>query len=255
MPRLHLFEIEDQPWCLEVLRDGATAYLELMVRATGTARAMGRELQRALHKSGHRHVTDLCSGGAGPLPTILEELEVTATLTDLYPNEAAFRAAAARNPRIGYRLEPIDCTRLPAELDGHLTLFNALHHLPPALARQLLEEADRRRQPIAAFELVSRHPRNFVGLLLLPLIVLITMLWVRPRRLEWLFFTYVLPLIPLLVLWDGLVSCLRAYSTEELHELTRGLDDFEWEVRDFDLPIGQGKSLLGIPKCQVSTGV
>ena len=32
MRRLHLLEIEDQPWCPAVLRDAATDYLEFMIR-------------------------------------------------------------------------------------------------------------------------------------------------------------------------------------------------------------------------------
>jgi len=39
---------------------------------------------------------------------------------------------------------------------------------------------------------------------------------VRPFKPGWLVLTY---LIPLLVLWDGLVSCLRVYSTRELRAL------------------------------------
>jgi hypothetical protein len=43
--------------------------------------------------------------------------------------------------------------------------------------------------------------------------------FVRPFRWSGLFFTYVLPVLPLLVVFDGLVSCLRVYSVAELEAL------------------------------------
>ena len=247
MRRIHLFELEDQPWCPVVLRDGATAFLEVMVRRTGSAQALKPALVSALEKTGQRHISDLCSGGGGPLPILLEDLpEVSATLSDLYPNQEAFAEHARRNDRISYRAGSVDCTNPPDDLQGLLTLFNAFHHFRPATARKLLERAVERRQPIALFELVDRS--KLLSLPFFPLIIFLSMPSVRPLRLEWLFFTYVIPLIPLLILWDGLVSCLRAYSHDELRELTRDLNDFTWEIEYFDLAIGRGTSVVGIPR-------
>jgi len=246
MRRLHLLEIEDQPWCPAVLRDGATAFLETMVRVTRSARDLKAPLEHALQRSGCTHISDLCSGGGGPLPLLLGDVEATATLTDLYPNQEAFAEAARRNPRIDYRLDSVDCTQPPPDLKGLLTLFNAFHHLRPDTAKKLLAQAVSRRQPIAVFELVDRS--KLLSMPLLPLLIFLAMPFVRPRRLEWLFFTYIIPLIPVLILFDGLVSCLRAYSHAELRELTADLNDFTWEINYFDLAVGRGTFMVGIPR-------
>ena len=82
--------------------------------------------------------------------------------------------------------------------------------------------------------------------------VLLMTPWIRPVKMSRLLFTYLLPIIPLLVLFDGLVSCVRTYSVEELRKLTEGLDgkDFSWEAGE----IGGGKSpvpviyLIGCPE-------
>jgi hypothetical protein len=105
---------------------------------------------------------------------------------------------------------------VPRGLDGFRTLFNAFHHFRPELARRILADAVAARRPIAVFEVVSRRLLPLVGLLLSPLNVLVLMPFVRPRRWSWLFFTYVVPVIPLFVLWDGVVSWLRIYSEPEL---------------------------------------
>ena len=68
-----------------------------------------------------------------------------------------------------------------------------------------------------------------------------------------LYDTYLVPLIPALLLWDGLVSCLRAYSPAELRELIAGIDGhetFDWIVQRvwlYPLPL-RGTILIGSPR-------
>jgi hypothetical protein len=104
------------------------------------------------------------------------------------------------------------------------------------------------RQPIAVFELVSRDLPSLVGMLFAPLAVLLLMPTIRPMRLSWLVFTYLVPLVPLLVLWDGMVSCLRVYSPDELSSLVADLDEYDWEIGRFSLG-GPAKAtyLIGKP--------
>jgi hypothetical protein len=65
--------------------------------------------------------------------------------------------------------------------------------------------------------------------------------------------TYVVPLIPLLVLFDGTVSMLRLYSRDELRELVAtvpGHDTFTWNIgttRLPGLPVGL-THLVGVPR-------
>ena len=42
--------------------------------------------------------------------------------------------------------------------------------------------------------------------------------------------TYLVPIIPLLILWDGVVSSLRTYAPADLEKLTTGLgvDGYHW---------------------------
>ena len=63
--------------------------------------------------------------------------------------------------------------------------------------------------------------------------------------------TYLLPLVPLVTLFDGLVSCLRTYSVQDLRKLTAklGTKDYHWEVgiaksKMTPMPITY---LLGVP--------
>jgi hypothetical protein len=111
-------------------------------------------------------------------------------------------------------------------------MFTAFHHFCPEQACAVLADAVRNRQGIGVFEATQRGPLALVLMLLSPLMVLVMTPFIRPFRWSRLLWTYLLPLVPLVTLFDGLVSCLRTYSVQELHELTArlGANDYQWDV-------------------------
>lgn len=256
---MQLVELEDLPWFPAILRDGGTAFLAFAERMSGHGRMLVGPLERLLRETGERRIVDLCSGGGGPAAVMADELagrglEVEVVLTDLYPNAEAFRHAAAQaggRGRVSGRAEAVDATRVPAELQGVRTIFNAFHHFPPDLARRVLADAVRAGQPIAVFEVVSRELPMLLGLLMSPLTVTLSLpLW-RPFRWTWLLWTWLIPVMQPFVLWDGIVSWLRIYSEEELRELIAGIDapGWSWEVGRIklgDAPL-HGTYLVGRP--------
>lgn len=265
--RIHLFEFEDQPWFPATIRDAATAYLRFATRLAGQAEQLVPKLGDAVERGGTRRVVDLCSGGAGPIPTVVEALaengvELSVTLTDRYPNLRYFELLSRSSEgRIDYVADSVDATDLPKSLTGLRTMFNALHHFRPDVARSILQSAVDDGQPIGVFEIVSRHPFVLVMMALVPIPVMLAVPFLRPLRWSWLLFTYVIPLIPLLVLWDGLVSCLRVYSQAELAEMVAGLeggDRFDWEIGSIAMPPSPAAAtyLIGTPRAgaDVATG-
>ncbi len=256
MSRMQLVELEDLPWFPAVLRDGGTAYLEFVLRHSGHAAALAPTVLRALRASGATRIVDLCSGG-GPARIVWDALSaaghtVPMQLSDLYPNTPALaRAAAGSEGRITVAPTPIDATAVPAEEQGLRTIFNAFHHLPPALARKVLADTVAARQPIAIFEVVSREPAMLLAMLTTPIGVTLTMPFWRPFRWAWVLWTWLLPLMQGFVLWDGVVSWLRIYSVPELRALTGSVEapDWEWEIGQ--LPLGgpaKATYLLGWPR-------
>lgn len=258
MSRMQLVELEDLPWFPGVLRDGGTAFLEFAERMSGHGRMLVGPLLHALQATGETRLVDLCSGGGGPAANMADELArrgcpVTVTLTDLYPNEAAFADVARRSGgRVVGRTSPVDATAVPADLPGFRTVFNAFHHFPPPLAKKILADAVAQRQPIGVFEVVSRELPMLLGLLLTPLTVTLSLpLW-RPFRLAWLPLTWLVPIMQSFVLFDGVVSWLRIYSEEELRALVADIDapDWVWDIGKIRLggaPM-HGTYLVGYPK-------
>lgn len=238
MNRLHLFEIHDQEWCPRTIRDAETDYLQFAISATKPYAAMVPILTGALQRTGARHILDLCSGAAGPwlwLHPVLAERGISASvcLTDKYPNMERFGRSSPLVPQaISYHPQPVDATRVPDELPGFRTMFSAFHHFRPEQACAVLADAVRMRQGIGVFEGTQRRPLALLLMLLVPLAVLVTTPFIRPFRWSRLLWTYLIPIVPVVALFDGLVSCLRTYSIEELRDLTARLDtnDYHWDI-------------------------
>jgi hypothetical protein len=265
MNRVHLFELEDQPWFPRILRDAGTAYLEFAARMAGHSAALAPTLEQALAACDEKRIVDLCSGGAGPVGAIVEELarrgiEVHALLTDFYPNEGSLARVAARSSgRIDWRPEPVDAMHVPRELAGVRTLFNALHHFRPEAARGILADAAAAGRPIAIFEVIGRQPAPLIGILFAPLLFALSLPFLRPFRWQWIPLTYLLPILPLFVLWDGLVSCFRVYSPAELHALVDSLeprhrDAYDWDIGRIRMPGPPvfATYLVGVPRAAQS---
>jgi hypothetical protein len=198
-----------------------------------------QRLRSAMQMTGTRRIVDLGSGGGGPLPLIVrllaerEGYEVTAQLTDLHPNvERLERIAADSNGRLVVVTRSVDAAAVPADLEGFRLLCNSFHHMHPELARGILADAARKRQGIAVLEVLDRSLAGFAAVLIAPLLVLFVTPLIRPFRWSRLFFTYVAPLLPFFVLWDGLVSVLRLYRPDELRALLSGIpsDGYAWDT-------------------------
>jgi hypothetical protein len=246
MRRLHLFELEDQSWFPAIIRNLSTDYLQFIQERFRIDRAMTPLVRRALDSGGAARIVDLCSGGSGPLLGLVTDLAaegrpIHATLTDLFPNVPAFaKMANASRGLIDYEPGPIDARHVPARLTGLRTIFNGFHHLRPADARAVLHAAAAARQPIAVFEVSERSLRT-LPVLLTPIFVWLATPFMRPFTWERLVWTYVVPLVPLTCLWDGIVSQLRAYTVPELRDLCDGSAPMRWEAGQIPIAKGGGR--------------
>jgi hypothetical protein len=230
--RLHLFEFGDQPWFPQILRDAETAYLAAAYRFLPLPRLWAEKISTVLLRGEAAEILDLCSGSGGAIPAILKELEMRgfearARLTDLYPN-----LKPPAHSRILWEAEPVDATNVPAALTGVRTMFSAFHHFRPDAARAILRSAFDRGRAICIFESGPGTLLGIATMLLVPVNVLALMPFARPFRWSYLAFTYLIPVMPLIVFWDGIVSMLRIYSPQQMKDMIGDLQrgDYGWEI-------------------------
>jgi hypothetical protein len=262
MRRFHALEWEDLSWFPKSWRDFGTDYLQFFSTKFDIYKPIVPILKKGIASSGRSEWVDLASGGGGGLLKLGEKLKeeipnLKITLTDFFPNIKAFEKTAAADPDLfRYEPDPIDAKSAPVNLQGRFrTLFGAFHHFRPADAQKILQNAVDTHSPIAIFEPVGRNPGSIISMLFVIPNVLIFTLFIRPVRWKVIPFIYLLPLVPLFILWDGIASIIRVYSEREMRGIiarVKNQHEFDWEVghvKNGPMPIYY---LLGLPKEKVN---
>lgn len=260
MNRIHLFELEDFAWFPNWLRICLTRLMVVMHRLLGTPADLVQLLGRALAHTESPAIVDLCSGSGGPMLDAYQTLKqqpglepLKLTLTDLYPNRVLAASIAARgDAALRYDTQSVDATDVDPKLRGVRTLVCSFHHMRPAVARCILQDAEEKRQPICLYEISDNSFPISLWWVALPMSFLIALFitpFARPLTVKQLFFTFVVPIIPLCFAWDGAVSNARTYTLSDMATLLEGLgaDDYAWETGCI---AGKAKKLylLGLPK-------
>lgn len=236
-PRLQLFEFTDLAGLPAPIRRWLGDYLRGIVTLTRIFEPAAPRIASLLRGAGTDQVIDLCSGAGGPWPALGPCVEaalgrpIHVHLTDLHPDLDAWAWLEARaEGEVTGHSGPVRADQVPDALPGVRTIFDGFHHLPPAAARAVLADASRRRVPLLAGEAVERSLPGLVGVLFSPLLVWLVTPFL-PVSIPRLLLTYVVPVVPLLVLWDGVISVFRSYRPEELLALAAGLPgDMVWTV-------------------------
>ncbi|MDN3669130.1 hypothetical protein QWY93_07300 [Echinicola jeungdonensis] len=211
---------------------------------------------KGLIKLPQPQIIDLGSGSGGGwfrlnqiLKSQIENLKIN--LSDYFPNEKAFKKINELQENINYITYPVDARDVPENLKGLRTLFLTFHHFNPSDASKILQNAVDQQCPIAIFEGQDRSLKSLFAMFISPITVLLVTPFIRPFKWKRLLFTYLLPIIPLIIWWDGLVSSFRTYSLSEMENLIKNLkngDQMNWEMAKVKSGPGIIIYLLGLPK-------
>lgn len=224
-PRMHAFEFCDQPWLRGVWREAYLDGLNFLFRLGGIYRNMHKPFGRWARQAGRAHVLDLGSGGAGPIVTLLAAARRDAaplpqiTLSDLYPDLSAFERVKSEFPgQVDYIATPLDAfAEGNAGSEAPLrSICTGFHHLTPEQARRFLAAVTARTDGLFIMEPMPRTWLSpLMSLLTLPLLMLAPF-FAHRFSLKKLALSTLLPLVPLMIVFDGVVSALRMYHPDEL---------------------------------------
>jgi hypothetical protein len=262
MRRVQFIELHEQPWFPSSLRHEITDALQFGLNLSNAYGPIAPLLLSVLNSTRSRSIVDMCSGGGGPWLDLSRKLQPDAQvfhilLTDKYPNLRAFRnVRAASENHIAFYPDSVDAMKVPGELQGFRTMFTSFHHFPPEEARAILQNAVDARQSIGIFEITRRAPSTIALMFPWALMLFVFTPLIRPFRWSRLLCTYVVPIIPLVLLFDGVVSCLRTYRPHELREMIKKLAgiEYQWEVDEHSRASGGTPItyLIGYPQARVS---
>jgi hypothetical protein len=256
MARIHLFEFEDLQWFPNSIRNYMTDFLQFLSNKTKLYKGGLPLLVDVLKENEINHIVDLASGGGGGLLWLNEEVKkeiptLKITLTDYYPNINAFKQTQKHATNVEYIKQSIDARKVPKELTGLRTQFLSLHHFQPEDARLIIANAIDSNQPIAIFEAQERSFPSILAMVFSPISVLLTTPFIKPFSLGRIIFTYLIPIVPLFVMWDGIVSSLRTYSVKEMNDLVTAIpnhDSYKWKIGKIKSGPGVVLYLIGSKK-------
>jgi hypothetical protein len=260
LKRIHLFEFEDYSWFPNWLRICMTRYLNAFHKILGTSEVLAGLLADVINQTQRNKILDLCSGSGGPMIDVVHDLrekhnlkDITLSLSDLYPN---LKAAGEINMKSGagikYITESVNATNINKDMDGIRTMVCSMHHMKPEVAQKILKGAKESQQPICIYEISDNSAPIAIWWVAIPfafLMVFFITPIVRPMTWQQLVFTYLIPLIPLFIAWDGAVSNARTYTIEDMSELIKGLESetYKWEMGTIPGRGGKKVFLKGTP--------
>jgi hypothetical protein len=197
-------------------------------------------------------VVDFCSGAGGPVPAIAHELNallaasgsgpVRFLLTDLRPNLASWREAQHDSGGVvGFVAEPVDATlplgRVdlgegdPGQRKGRVfgLYCLAFHHFGDDAAKAVLH---RTMDAFDGFAIVELQDRRLSSLVLMAVhlvfVLMFSVVWFWRDPLH-LLLTYVVPVFPTIMLFDGCVSALRTREFPEVMALIDGVSNVDYD--------------------------
>ncbi|KAK4201548.1 hypothetical protein QBC40DRAFT_278092 [Triangularia verruculosa] len=261
-----------------------TTYIPVL-QSSSPARIVAQLLSRQLGHSVHNYTfIDFCAGGGGPTPSIEKHLNaaiksslpaaasssganyaaaVTApppvqfVLTDLHPHTELWSAAAAASPNLSYVKESVDASNVSPDLIDDLKkqgkkvfrLFNlAFHHFDDTMAKKILKNTLETSDGFGIFELQDRSLAGFLACCLFGLGTMVmapyyAFLWGSPFALVW---TYLIPALPAVLVFDGWMSSLRTRTPEEIKGLLNNCGVPHDEVRKWEVKNGKERFIPGV---------
>jgi len=256
--RIHLFEFEDLSWFPNIIRVGGTDYLRYLLIATDVYQPMLPLIKELLLQTNEKTIIDLCSGGGGFIEKIFEDLSLNSIqktsfiLTDKFPNYEAYKIIKARTGgQINFANQSVDAANVPDDLKGFRVMFSAIHHFKPKQVRNILQNAIDNNASIGIFDGYEKNIFAILSVIIFhPLAMLLFTPFFKPLSFSRLFFTYIIPLIPVYTVWDGCVSILRMYSSQDLLNMAESTssNNYLWQAGTLKNKYGiHSTYLIGYP--------
>ncbi|KAI6244635.1 hypothetical protein HI914_07368 [Erysiphe necator] len=227
-----------------------------LLQKSSPAQHVAQMLSRVLDDAGRYRYVDFCAGAGGPTLTIERELNsqlashrftgknnenrppVQFVLTDLHPHIPEWTKVSKQAENITFIPESVDATCAPSSVKSNYKqkicrFYNlSFHHFDDRLASSILRNSFETADGFGIFELQDRTLSSLIVVILSVVVLLLTTpfyFWRSPLH---MFFTYIIPILPFVMLFDGFISCLRTRTPEEILYLTEKcgapLDD--WKI-------------------------
>jgi len=236
--QLAWIEFHDQPWCPAPFRhfliNSLAAFWNFYFWTGLDSETRDKIRSLAELTSSPPQIVEVCAGAGGGIEGLLSLVPgVQITLTDLFPELAAWKKLAKKHDSLKFESKPVNAMQVDPGLKGLRMIRGALHHFTADQIQVIIQDAVDSGQPFGVLDI----PTDRVNQLWFYLITTLSAAYLIPHYLMQLWterqYYYLLSFFlfePLFIFGgahDGTVSALRAYSTEELHMIAsrvRGIE-------------------------------
>ncbi len=250
-------ECNDSPHCPQFIRESILEVLGQSIRDAGVYEKLAPRFIEFCAEAQVKDVLELGAGSGESTAVFLDAIRQTnqspphVYISDLFPMVEVMARTCKRFPGVLTPItEPVDIGDLGDVVshDMHMVL-SAFHHLDTGVARVFLQKVQEQKSAVFIAEPFTNSLRAFVPLFLHGFTGLARNgVFSSRMRLVKFFFTFLIPLIPMCLLWDGLISMIRMYSEEEFMAVVASLPDsgqsYLWQYEEVEVPLGGTASVF-----------
>lgn len=193
-------------------------------------------------------IMDPCAG-SGKVNQLIEseiqkDVNIQFILSDIMTDRAPMFADhinGLRNKRLQYISHSIDFLKSQNEYKQPKMFINSFHHFTNDQVIEILKASSQNSSNLLILEYCRKTFMSFISMILGPFIAMILFPIVVKKNdlIETFIFMYLIPIIPMMLLWDGVISSLRTYDKDDIENLLKraGIDNYE-------ITYSSGRSLL-----------
>jgi hypothetical protein len=221
-------ELEDYDWFPALFRRFQLDFIGSIVQWTNLYKPLQPVLQQLVNQHRPAAIQDLCSGSGLPPQALVKELEQPPVLllSDKFP-DVSFK----NTQHITYINESTDVLSNTPNPAYCYTLFNGFHHFTAAQQQALVTKMKTAGSPFLFAEVLEPTPLTFVNVVFSSTIVQVLVApFIKPFSLLRLFFTWILPVNIITVLYDGIISVFKSKTARQYRRLFEGIGDEDYMV-------------------------
>ncbi|KAH8818991.1 hypothetical protein F5884DRAFT_892104 [Xylogone sp. PMI_703] len=238
---------------------GPTPYIEKILNTQLASPAENSTATRSQSKS-NSNSNGLAARSPRPDAQMFPPTAVKFVLTDIHPHIPDWTEAAKKSENLSFIADPVDASNAPPDLSGNdgrkvFRLYNlAFHHFPDDLGTDILRNTLETADGFGIFELQERTILSFITMISMGLLFMVItpfFFWRSPGH---LFFTYIIPIVPFVLVFDGFISSLRTRTPEEVRQLIDncGISSEDWVIHSgheqHTWPTGYMTWIIGVKK-------
>lgn len=218
-------ELEDYDWFPEQIRCYQAQFIGSITNWLNVYKPIVPEVKKLVTENSSDLIQDLCSGSGIPANYIRDRGKDLPRIvcSDKFPQPFF------NNP--DYLQVPVDVLQLSADTHTCYIMFNAFHHFTDAQKVSIVQKIRAAHTPFIFSEILQPDLLTIVRVILSSVVVqLFTAPFIRPFSWGRLFFTYIIPVNIITVLYDGIISVFKSRSFSTYRSMFERLSDDQYSI-------------------------